>query len=122
MPKANTGQHPSRNIRKPAAPSTSWHPIHCIVVWLTDHGFRDAHLLAEAHDFGHSPGPIVREPPGEHLILCDDVTHRGDRFRERRNEIFFMQMPNIDPVGLQAVEALIDASCHMTFPEARIER
>ena len=97
-------------------------PVHRVLIWLADHGFRDAHLLAEAHNFGHSPGPIVGEPPGEHLILCDDVTHRGDRFRERRHEIFFMQMPNIDPVGLQTVEALIDASCHVTFPEARIER
>ena len=96
-------------------------PIYCVLIWLADHGFRDAHPLAEAHNFGHSPGPIVGEPPGQHLILCDDVTHRGDRFRERRNEIFFMQMPNIDLVGLQAVEALIDASCHVTFPR-RVSR
>ena len=97
-------------------------PIHFVLIWLAEHRFRDAHLLAEAHNFGHSPGPIVGEPPGGHLILCVDVTHRGARFRERRNEVFFMQMPNIDPVGLQAVEALNDASCHVTFPEARVDR
>ena len=127
-----TGQDAAcqRRIRDNTHPviSASWQhldfvaPIHCVLIWLADHRFRDAHLLAEAHNFGHSPGPIFGEPPGEQLILCDDVTHRGDRFRERRNEIFSMQMPNIDPAGLQAVEALIDASCHVTFPEARIER
>ena len=58
-----TGQDPrQRRIRDnthPVISASRQHldfvaPIHCVLIWLADHGFRDAHLLAEALNFGHS--------------------------------------------------------------------
>ena len=72
------------------------HAVHRVVIGLAHDRAADAHLVADAADFGDAPGAMVGDAEMPDFSGADEIGDGADRLVERRRVILFMQVVNVD--------------------------
>ena len=84
------------------------HPIDQIVIGLADGRARRADQIRDPHDLRHFPAAVVGKSPVQYFARTDHVAHGCQRFRQRRIRVRQMQIPQIEVVGAEPPQALVD--------------
>ena len=76
-------------------------------------------FVADPHGFHQAPGGLVRAADVAHLAGSDQVVQRAQGFFLRRVVVRPVGLVQIDVIGLQALQAVIDRFHHMPAAQAR---
>ena len=88
------------------------HAVHRVVVRLARYRPVDALLVAESADRGDPPGAIVGEAEIANLALSHEVAERAQGFGERRLMILAVEVVDVDVVGAEPAQAVVDGLHH----------
>ena len=84
------------------------HAVHGVVVGLGGHGTVDAQVVAQAHHLGVLPAAEVADPEVARLARGENVADRAQGLLERRGLVGLVQVIDVDVIGAEAIQALID--------------
>jgi len=93
------------------------HPVYGVVVGLADHWPGHAQGLGDADQFGDAPARIVVEAPVADLSRRQQVVHGTQSLLQRRRRIVEVEVVDIDVVGVEAAEAVIDGAVQPFAPQ-----
>ena len=88
------------------------HPVERVVVGLVAHRSWTPEFVGDPHDLSNHPARKIGEAPITRLAGADYVAYSADRFFQGCAVINRMQIPNVEIVGLQSVQAGINRPHH----------